>query len=473
MYFPLLLRGIKGDFQMAGNTIKPTSEKSSLAPLSKEGKLITHCQQILTNYPSKRIVIGYSGGRDSHVLLDIFAHIQRQQPIELIAIHVNHRLQSVSDEWAEHCQQICQSYNIPIIIETVTDSPKAGESIEAFARNARYRLIEKHLKAGDIFISAHHQRDQAETFLLQLMRGAGLDGLKAMPVIKPFGAGQYLRPLLHCDYQDIVDYATDRQLNFINDDSNNDTRFDRNFIRHEVLPILKQRFPNAEQSISRSATWLAEIPIADIPDRLSVSELSSYRLEKQKQQIRSFIKAKTNLSLSQNQTDYIINHHLTADTDRQPIATVGNYIIRRFADEIIVTEKLPENIHSYTDGHFTDKDFSTPIAIGKAYAIGEVMTLQWEIGQGGLDNCTETGYRLGKLDGKARFCPHYRQHSTTVKKLLYEAKIQPWLRPLILGVYLENELVAIPTIGVAKKYYKKTANAMMPMWIINQKFVRI
>lgn len=449
---------------MLENNVKPTPKKSPLAPPLTGRELITHCQKILAQHPAKRIVIGYSGGRDSHVLLDILAQIQQQTPIDILVIHVNHRLQSVSDEWAKHCQTICQSYNLPIIIETVTDSPKTGESIEAFARNARYRLIEKHLQQGDIFVSAHHQRDQAETFLLQLMRGAGLDGLKAMPLIKPFGAGQYLRPMLHCDYQTIIDYATDRQLNFINDDSNNDTRFDRNFIRHEILPVLKQRFVNAEQSISRSASWLAEIPIADTPDRLSVSELNGYRLEEQKQQIRSFIKAKTDKALSQNQTDYIINHHLTADTDKQPIVTVGNYIIRRFADEIIVTEQLPDNVT-------TDKDFSTPIAIGNEYTIGNVMTLNWQTGQGGLD--ANNGYRLGEVTGAMRFCPHYRQHSTTVKKLLHEAKIEPWLRPLILGIYLQNELVAIPTIGVAKKHYKKTANAMMPMWIINQKFVKI
>ncbi len=455
---------------MLENNIKPTPKKSPLAHLSKrEDKkvaLIAHCQEILSQYPAKRIVIGYSGGRDSHVLLDILAQIQQQTPIDILVIHVNHRLQSVSDEWAKHCQTICQSYKLPIIIETVTDSPKTGESIEAFARNARYRLIEKHLKKGDIFISAHHQRDQAETFLLQLMRGAGLDGLKAMPLIKSFGEGQYLRPILHCNYQDIINYATDKQLNFINDESNNDTRFDRNFIRHEVLPVLKQRFPNAEKSICRSAGWLAEIAITDVPDKLSVKILNGYFLEKQKQQIRSFIKSKINKSLSQKQTDYIIQHHLTADSDKQPIVPVGNYVIRRFADDIIVTEQLPDEI-------MTEKDFLVPIRVGENYAISDVMTLSWQIGQGGLDNTTSSNYRLGKLNGATRFPPHNRQRSTTVKKLLHEAKIEPWLRPLILGIYLENELVAIPNVGISKKYYKKNTNAMMPMWIINRKFVKL
>ncbi len=436
-------------------------------------RLTEHCQQVLAEYPAKRLFIGYSGGRDSHVLLDILANIKKQQPIDILVIHVNHRLQPMSDEWAKHCQQICQSYTIPIIIETVTDKPKTGESIEAFARDVRYRLIKKHLKAGDIFVSAHHQRDQAETFLLQLMRGAGVDGLKAMPLIKPFGAGQYLRPMLHCDYRELVDYANDKKLNFIDDDSNNDTRFDRNFIRHEILPLLRQRFPNAEQAISRSATWLAEIPMTDTPEKLSVTVLNSYRLKEQKQQIRAFIKAKTNQALSQKQTDYLIRHHLTADTDKQPILTVGDYVIRRFADEMIVTEKLPNEVDLYTD-----KNFSAPITFGENYAIGNVATLNWQAGQGGLVDLSEQGghqlaYRLGKINGATRFCPHTRTHSTTVKKLLHEAKIEPWLRPLILGIYLENELVAIPNIGVAKNHYKKDTNAMMPVWKIGQKFVRL
>ncbi len=164
-------------------------------------QVLSHTLRQLQEYPAKRYLIGFSGGRDSHVLLDVLVRLCEQGKLHtpVTVIHVNHNLNPKADEWTIHCQSVCDDYGIPCIVETVTDTPKSSESIEAFARNARYQLIEKHLHEGDIFLSAHHQRDQAETFLLQLMRGAGLDGLRAMPVIRDLGLGRYLRPLLSVD----------------------------------------------------------------------------------------------------------------------------------------------------------------------------------------------------------------------------------------------------------------------------------
>ncbi len=436
-------------------------------------QLTEYCQQVLANYPAMRYMVGYSGGRDSHVLLDMLCQLRQtgQLTTPIIAIHINHRLQKQSDEWAKHCQAICHAYHIPLIIEIVKEKPQTGESIEAFARQQRYALIAKHLKSGEFFLSAHHQRDQAETFLLQLMRGAGLDGLRAMPLDKPFGAGQYLRPLLNVGYDDIVQYAKDKQLPFIVDDSNNDRRFNRNFIRHQVLPVLKKRFPNAEQTIARSAAWLAEIPTVNAPENLCLATLKTYPLAKQKQQIRAFVKHKTGLSLSQKQTHYILNHHLTADADKQPQLKVGDYIIRRFGDEMIITAALPEASFA----RLSDKDYLTDIVIvaGQTYDLDKIATLNWQTGQGGLMASKKQTYQLKSLSRSQRFHPHTRRHSTTVKKILHEAGIAPWLRPLYFGLYLDKTLVAIPGVGVAQSHYTKNNRAMMPTWIIKQKFVRL
>ncbi len=434
-------------------------------------QLSKHCQQVLAAYPAKRWLIGYSGGRDSHVLLDLLVSLRRQQAItaELLAIHVNHRLQSQSDAWVKHCQKVCRAEGIPLIVETVAVKPKAGESIEAFARRQRYALIEQHLLDGDMFLSAHHQRDQAETFLLQLMRGAGIDGLRAMPIIKPFGAGHYLRPLLNVGYDDIVRYAEARQLPFIVDDSNDDRRFNRNYIRHAVLPVLTKRFPQAEAAIARSAAWLAEVPAAGVPDRLPWPALTTYPLAKQKQQLRAFVKNKIGLSLSQKQTDYLLHHHLMAAADKQPQLPVGDYVIRRFADEVIITQALPD-----AQKHLlSDSTFSARITFGQVYHLNKIATLVWQTGQGGLEDLAGQHYRLKPLNGSIRFHPHTRRHSTTVKKLLHEAGIMPWLRPLYFGLYSGRELVAIPGIGVAQARYKKNTDAKMPVWIIEQKFVRL
>ncbi len=431
-------------------------------------QLTEYCQQVLADYPASRYMVGYSGGRDSHVLLDMLCQLRQtgQLTTAIIAIHINHRLQKQADEWVKHCQEVCRTYNIPLIVGTVKARPKAGQSLEAFARDQRYALIKQHLRDGEVFLSAHHQRDQAETFLLQLMRGSGLDGLRAMPLDKPFGAGQYLRPLLNVDYDNIVQYAAEKQLSFIVDNSNDDRRFNRNFIRHEILPALKKRFPRAEAAIARSAAWLAEVPVTDAPEKLQLSTLKTYSLAKQKQQLRAFVKNKTALSLSQKQTDYILNHHVLAAADKHPQLRVEDYIIRRFSDEIIITAAFPEASFS----RISDKDFLADIILGREYHLDKIASLHWRTGQGGVVGQT---YQLRRLNGVARFHPHTRRHSTTVKKLLHEAGIAPWLRPLYFGLYSGEELVAIPGVGVAQSHYTKNSRAMMPIWIIAQKFVRL
>ncbi|MGY0398691.1 MAG: tRNA lysidine(34) synthetase TilS [Ostreibacterium sp.] len=439
---------------------------SSSTHITSENSLYTLCYQKLQQYPAKRYVMGYSGGRDSHVLLHLLSELSTTGKLTtpLLAIHVNHQLQLQSDDWMIHCEHICQQYDIPLIVETLLDKPRLSESIECFARTARYQLVKHHLQVGDIFLSGHHQRDQAETFLLQLMRGAGLDGLRAMPVIKPFGSGQYLRPLLDCDYASIMAYAETKQLNFIHDNSNDNQRFERNYIRHQVLPVLSARFPQAIRSITRSAHWLSEVveplPLLHLPIT-AVANLSSVQ---QKQKIRTFIKNKIGQSLSRTQTQYLLNHHLTAKADKHPQLSVGNYIIRRFRTELIVTQRLPDIVpKSVFVGEIQaglEKDF---LPFGQ---------LSWISGEG-ICWHPDSIYSVKLLDRTTRFHPHYRGRSSTVKKVLSECGVAFWLRDLMFGIYAENELLAIPGIGVAQSHYEKSADAQMPMWIIEPKFVRL
>lgn len=419
--------------------------------------------ETLNHHPVKRYLIGFSGGRDSHVLLDGLIKLRDTGELTTLlkVIHINHHLHPQSDDWVYHCQAVCDAYQVPLIVETVTEKPKAGDSIEAFAREARYRLIKKHLGAEDIFLSAHHQRDQAETFLLQLMRGSGLQGLRAMPLLRPLGQGKYLRPLLDIDYTDIINYAETHHLTFIEDDSNANTRFDRNFLRHEVLPLLESRFPKAIAHIAQSAHWLAEVPEPTPPTRLWIDQINNLSKTEQKQQVRAFIKAKTGQSLSQTQTHYIITHHVVAQTDKHPTLITGDYVIRRHQGEIYVTRVLPKPENRVFKG----------IQIGKTLKISALVTLAWANGQGGL--CCDKPLSLKPLNGSNRFHPHTRHRATTVKKCLSEAKIPVWLRPHYLGLYVDNELVAIPSVGVAHDYYQQSADAQSPLWIILPEFVRL
>ncbi len=423
----------------------------------------------------KAFLVGFSGGRDSHVLLDIMVRLKNANIVPSFSvIHIHHGLNPNADNWVKHCQSICQAYDVPLIIEYVKTSPDKGDSIEDFARKTRYQLISTHIKENTVFLSAHHQRDQAETFLLQLMRGAGLHGLQSMPKVKPFAKGSYARPLLNASYEDIVNYAAQQQLDFIDDDSNDNIRFNRNYIRHEVLPVLEKRFPAAVQSIAQSSHWLSEVHEQKTPDVLSIKKLQTLSETEKKQQIRAFIKGKTDCSLSQTQTQYILENHLTAAADKHPTLNIGkkkDYTIRRYKGEIIVTKKLPDGF-AKNSGPLKLSEKPYRFTFKKYLSFPPVLNIDWQLGEG-LLLPENTRLQLRTLDNQAYFQPHDRNHHQRIKKLLHERQIPIWLRHLMVGMYWQDELIAIPGIGVAKSHYKKNPQAAMPMWQVQANFVKL
>lgn len=215
----------------------------------------------LSRHPlSGTVYVAFSGGVDSSSLLHALARLidQGDSSFVLEAIHVNHGLQSESGEWAEHCRKFCEHLNVPLHVFLVDATPKTGESPEESARKERYRAFARQMQNGDQLFTAHHQEDQAETFLLQALRGAGPRGLAAMGMTTPFDAGQLMRPLLHFSQQSLQEYALREELEWIEDPTNQQQSADRNFIRHEILPRLKIRWPAAALTLSRSSDHCAE-----------------------------------------------------------------------------------------------------------------------------------------------------------------------------------------------------------------------
>ncbi|UVL62822.1 tRNA lysidine(34) synthetase TilS [Pseudomonas sp. B21-032] len=201
--------------------------------------------------------IALSGGLDSSVLLHLLASLSRQQPIPPIrAIHIHHGLQAAADAWPAHCQRLCDALGVELQIIRVKVAP--GASIEQGARDARYAAFTAALHPGEILLTGQHREDQAETLLFRLLRGAGLRGLGAMPGQRPLGQGLLLRPLLGVSRNDLQAYAKAQQLSWIEDPSNTDTQFSRNYLRHQVFPALLQRWPQAAQNLARSAEHLSE-----------------------------------------------------------------------------------------------------------------------------------------------------------------------------------------------------------------------
>lgn len=204
--------------------------------------------------PTDRLSVGLSGGCDSVVLLHALCRSGHGQ--RLNAIHVHHGLSSNADAWAEHCQLYCGSLGIPITVHRVSIDPASREGLEAAARAARYAAFSE--VDAECLLLAHHRGDQAETVLFNLLRGSGITGAAGMPAERRFGSKRLLRPLLDCGRTEIEDYARQHGLSWVVDESNADTRFARNYLRHSTMGSLVERFPMAESSLSRAAANFGE-----------------------------------------------------------------------------------------------------------------------------------------------------------------------------------------------------------------------
>ena len=201
--------------------------------------------------------IAFSGGLDSTVLLYLLAHLAKDHSLPaLSAIHIHHGLQAAADAWPAHCQSVCDALGVPLQVMRVTVQP--GASLERAAREARYAAFTSLTEADEVLLTGQHRDDQAETLLFRLMRGAGVRGLSAMPAQRALGRGTLLRPLLDVTRSELEVYAHAHQLRWIEDPSNQNRQYSRNYLRHQVLPALSERWPQAQASMARSAAHLRE-----------------------------------------------------------------------------------------------------------------------------------------------------------------------------------------------------------------------
>ena len=221
-------------------------------------RLEAELRQRIDGWPRVRLLLACSGGVDSRVLLEMLVRLRRQRHFELRVVHVNHHLQPAAAGFARGVRQVCRELAVPCRVRHARDVARRGESVEARAREARYALLAAELRAGEVLLTAQHCDDQLETVLLQLFRGAGVEGLAAMPASAPFGRGLLLRPLLAWRRADLEIIAQRWDLRHLDDPSNRDTRFDRNFLRQDIIPRLSARWPALATTVARSAGHVAE-----------------------------------------------------------------------------------------------------------------------------------------------------------------------------------------------------------------------
>ena len=303
---------------------------------------------------NKHYCIAYSGGADSHVLLHIMASISQQIGLAgLRAVHINHQLQETAFEWEKHCADICDQLSVPFYHTRIDIKLRRGDSLEAVARDARYEKMASMLKPKEVLLTAHHQDDQAETLLLQLLRGAGVKGLAAMPQKKPIAEGSLFRPFLQFTRQQILEYAHTHELRWVEDKSNSDINFNRNYLRHKVMPLIQARWPQCGKTLSRSAQHCSSA------DNL-ISELAQLDLHKCRGESERVLLVNAMLTLSLSRRNQVfrywmseqykciptqgqllqINNMLFARGDAQACVAVGEIEIRRHLDRIHIMEAL-------------------------------------------------------------------------------------------------------------------------------------
>lgn len=269
-------------------------------------------QNLIPYQKAKRWIIGFSGGMDSTVLLHLLAKLKTQYDLPaLSAIHIHHGLQAIADTWPAHCQTVCDQLNIPLTVIKVSIHKQA--SIEQAAREARYQAFTGLLQTDDVLLTAQHKNDQAETLLFRLFRGAGVRGLGAIPKQRSLGQGTLIRPLLNIAYNDLKSYAENNQLHWIEDPSNKDTHYARNYLRHNIVPSITSYWPQAIHNIVQTSEHMQEAqqllnelaqqdltpaytppiyPWLDIPC-LSIKPLKALSKERQKNALAFWLANKT------------------------------------------------------------------------------------------------------------------------------------------------------------------------------------
>jgi len=303
--------------------------------------------ELLPNFPDVALCVAFSGGCDSTALLAALAGLPRP-PRALRALHIDHRLQPHSRRWSWHCRRIARRLRVPLSVRTANIARVRGESLEATARTARYRLLGAALAEGEVLLTAHHQDDQLETVLLQLLRGAGAAGLAAMPALAPFGSGLLVRPLLSVPRAALGDWVRAQGLTWVEDESNAQLRPDRNYLRARVLPVVRARWPSAAATVSRSARHLAEaqrlldaLAEADAGRASSGPMLSAKVLrrlppERRRNALRFWISAAGFLAPPASRLDEIAGALLAAREDAQPLIAWEGAAVQRQGDLLVL-----------------------------------------------------------------------------------------------------------------------------------------
>lgn len=392
--------------------------------------------------------VAFSGGLDSTVLLHLLACLAKTETLPpLGAVHVHHGLQAAADAWPSHCQSVCDSLGVPLRIMCVQVRP--GASLEGAARDARYQAFTQVAGAGQVLFTGQHRDDQAETLLFRLLRGAGVRGLAAMPAQRPLAGGYLVRPLLDVSRGELKAYAKEHQLNWIEDPSNTDSRFSRNYLRHQVFPVLTERWPQAVSGLARTAEHLSEaqglldelaqmdLHAADQPSpfpwlhlpSLALAPLRELSDARQRNALRHWLAPLTRLPDS----DHWASWHSLRDAkgDAQPVWRLTDGEMHRSGERLWW---LPATWSEFSDASLGWPDPQNPLELpgnGQLKFTGNAP-------EGPLQVRYRQGGEVIEVPGRGR---------RDLKRLLNESRLPGFVRGRLPLLYRDEQLLGVPSIA--------------------------
>ncbi|WP_143872274.1 tRNA lysidine(34) synthetase TilS [Catenovulum sediminis] len=399
----------------------------------------------------KTLTLALSGGLDSCVLLHQLVELRRKISFKLAAIHVNHNLSDNAAHWQQFCEEICHQYQVSFQSINVSLKLKSRQSLEEVARDARYQALMEHSSKQAILATAQHQDDQVETFLIRLKRGSGVKGLAAMQDVSHLPNGQILwRPLLKCSRNEIEQYAKQHQLTWVEDESNQDDQFDRNFLRNQVLPLLNIRWLKFNDCVARTTALCNESnlladDIAQIDanqcitaQKLKLVEFLQLAPHRQNNLLRYWL-AEFNINLpSQKLTEEIIQM-CSAKADAQPKVCLHGGEIRRYRSELyFLSARYLHFLATFNTHIVNGLPNYIPLADGRKLEFINVET-HADVRHPEEHEAVSIRYQI---PSSFECQPVFRRHKRSLKKLWQEQNIPPWLRDKIPYLFYGDEMIA-------------------------------
>lgn len=420
---------------------------------SKSDDLIGRATSALAVAPrGASLLLGLSGGVDSVVLLHLLSRLAPIHGWRLSALHVNHGISPRAGVWADFCASLCARLDVPLKIELVDIAPLREMGIEAAARELRHAALSR--QQADFIALAHHQDDQAETLLLQLLRGAGVRGASAMPSVKMrHDAPALLRPLLDVPRSELEAYAKAHKLDWVEDESNADVGYPRNFLRHCVFPVLEEGFPAYRETLARSVRHFAEtsglldeLAAQDggvAGESLEVARLESLSPARAKNLLRYFLHVSGAPMPRAAQLEDMLQQLVAARRDAAVKIEFGGWQLARFKGRAYVFRALGE----------ADRNFNIPWRGEAELALPELggnLSFEPCVGQGmSLEKLKRGAMTVRLRQGAERIRLNEKRPARTLKNLLQEHDIPPWRRETLPLLYCGDAFVAAPGIGVS------------------------